>query len=153
MARAALAVVYARDRDEEVAALRQRVLELERSRDELIWMDRLEQAIADCDGSNNLEYILEKVYDLLVYPIEQQRWGMRPGVTAGGIPQEYGLFLFSRHEHGVRRVEYTLMQELLVAVEDGTRLPLSAVMRRVEARVALPSDSLVRLPASAPYRG
>ena len=78
---------------------------------------------------------------------------MRPAVTAGGIPQQYGLFLFNRHEHGVRRVEYTLIQELLVAVEDGKRLPLSAVMRRVEARLALPSDSLVRLPASAPYRG
>ena len=78
MARAALAVVYAHDRDDEVAALRQRVLELERSRDDLIWMDRLEQAIADCDGSNNRAFILDKVYEILVHPHRAAELGGAP---------------------------------------------------------------------------
>ena len=72
---------------------------------------------------------------------------------AGGVPQEYGLFLFNRYEPRVLRIECTLMQELLAAVHDGERLPLSAFMRRVEARLELPSNSLVRVPANARHRG
>jgi hypothetical protein len=43
MARAALSVVYAHERDEEVAALRARVAQLERSIEDICWFDRMRQ--------------------------------------------------------------------------------------------------------------
>ena len=152
MARAALAVVYAHDRDDEVSALRRRVIELARPLEDLLWVDRLEQAIAECEDSNNYSFILNKVHELLVYPIEKQRWGLREGVLdEGDIPHAHGLLIFNRDDHELL-IERTLLEHLVDAVENGERLALSAFLRQVEAELTLPQGSLVRLPASAPYR-
>ena len=153
MARAALSVVYSQGRDDELAALRARIAEMQRQQEDLLWMDRLNQVIVDrnrwaCYGS-----VPDKVYEILVYPIEQERWGVRPGVTVAGIPQQPGLFLFNRYEPHELHIEFTLIEDLVVAVHLEERLTLSALMSRVEARLALPSGSLVRLPPNSRHRG
>ena len=48
MARAALSVVFSQGRDDELAALRARVAELERSREDLCWLDRVQQVKDVC---------------------------------------------------------------------------------------------------------
>ena len=152
MARAALAVVYAHDRDDEVSALRRRVIEMQRPLEDLLWVDRLEQAIAECEDSNNYSFILNKVHELLVYPIEKQRWGLREGVMDDDdIPHARGLLIFNRDEHEFL-IERTLLENLVIAVENGELLALSAFMRQVEEDLTLPQGSLVRMPAGAPYR-
>ena len=153
MARAALSVVFSHGRDEEVTALRARIAEMQRQQEGLIWMDRLNQVIVDRNRWAFYGSVTDKVYEILVYPIEQERWGVRPGVRAGGIRHQPGLFLFNRYEPQALRVELTIIEELVRMVHAEERLTLSALMRRVEARLGLPSDSLARLPEGARYRG
>ena len=153
MARAALSVVYSQGRDDELAALRARIAEMQRQQEDLLWMDRLNQVIVDRNRWAFYGSVLDKVYEILVYPIEQERWGVRPGVTVAGIPQQPGLFLFDRYEPHMLHIEFTLIEDLVVAVHREERLTLSTFMSRVEARLALPSGSLVRLPPNSRHRG
>ena len=53
MARAALSVVFSHGRDDEIAALRARVAHLERNREDLCWLDRVQQVEHVCDMSTS----------------------------------------------------------------------------------------------------
>ena len=99
MARAALSVVYSHGRDDEMSTLRARVAELERSREDLCWFDRLQQVKFECDHVTSYDCVMDHVYDLLVWPIEQQRWGLREYVFADGVGYAPGRLSFNRDEH------------------------------------------------------
>ena len=144
MARAALSIVFSQGRDDELAALRARVAELERSLESICWFDRMRQAVCECEGSNNYEFVLDKVRELFTWPIEQQHWGVREGVT-GVTP---GLLNF--HDGGA--LERTVMTLLVAAVENDEVRPVEYYMRQVEEELSLPRGSLVRLPADAEFR-
>ena len=80
MARAALSVVYTDETDEEVAFLRARVAQLERSMEDICWLDRLRQC--QCHGElQTRAFVLTKVSEFLIWTIEQQRWGLRERVV------------------------------------------------------------------------
>ena len=145
MARAALSIVFSQGRDDELAALHARVAELERSLEYICWFDRMRQAVSECEGSNNDEFMLNKVCELFTWPIEQQRWGVREGVAAAPP----GLLNF----HRGYAVERTVMTLLVAAVvnEEEVR-PVEYYMRQVEEELSLPRGSLVRLPADAEFR-
>ena len=145
MARAALSIVFSQGRDDELAGLRARVAELERSLEYICWFDRMRQAVSECEGSNNYEFVLDKVRELFTWPIEQQHWGVREGV-AGVAP---GLLNF----HDGDALERTVMTLLVAAVvnEEEVR-PVEYYMRQVEEGLSLPRGSLVRLPADAEFR-
>ena len=144
MARAALSVVFSQGRDDEVTALRARVAELERSIEYICWFDRMRQAVSECEGSNSYVFMLNKVCELLAWPIEQQHWGVREGVV-GVAP---GLLNF-HHEYAL---EHTVMELLVDAVQDDNLRPVEYYMRRVEEDLSLPRGSLARLPADAEFR-
>ena len=143
MARAALSIVFSQGRDDELAALRARVAELERSLEHICWFDRMRQAVSECEGSNNYEFVLNKVCELFTWPIEQQRWGVREGVAAAP-----GLLNF----HRGYAVERTVMALIVIAVENDEMRPVEYFMRQVEESLSLPRGSLVRLPADAEFR-
>ena len=144
MARAALSIVFSQGRDDELAALHARVAELERSLEYICWFDRMRQAVSECEGSNNYEFMLNKVCELFTWPIEQQRWGVREGV-AGVAP---GLMNF----HRGYALERTVMALIVIAVENDEVRPVEYCMRQVEESLSLPRGSLVRLPADAEFR-
>ena len=146
MARAALSVVFSQGRDDELAALRARVAELERSMECICWFDRMRQAVCECEGSNNYEFMLNKVCELFTWPIEQQRWGVREGVAPGLVAP--GLVNFHR-EYAFER---TVMALLVDAVENDEVRPVECYMRQVEQELSLPRGSLARLPADAEFR-
>ena len=135
MARAALSVVYAHERDDELAALHARVAELERSIEYICWFDRMRQAVCECEGSNNYEFMLNKVCELLTWPIEQQRWGVREGVAPGLVAP--GLLNFHR-EYALER---TVMELLVDAVRTNDLRPVEYSMRPAEDALSLPRGS------------
>ena len=141
MARAALSVVYAHERDDELAALHARVAELERSIEYICWFDRMRQAVCECEDSNNYLFMINKVRELLVWPIEQQHWGVREGVAPG-------LLNFHR-EHALERF---VMELLVSAVQNDDLRPVEYYMRRAEDALSLPRGLLARLPADAEFR-
>ena len=143
MARAALSIVFSQGRDDELAGLRARVAELERSLEYICWFDRMRQAVSECEGSNNYEFVLDKVRELFTWPIEQQHWGVREG--AGVAP---GLLNF----HDGDALERTVMALIVIAVENDEMRPVEYFMRQVEESLSLPRGSLVRLPADAEFR-
>ena len=152
MARAALSVVFSQGRDDELAALRARVAELERSREDLCWLDRVQQVKDVCEHITNHESILDHVYELLVWPIEQQRWGIREYVVAmDDIGYDPGRLSFNRDEHDfgydLERTVIELLAESVHAVQS-----IEHYMRAVEYELSLPGGSLVRLPADADFR-
>ena len=149
MARAALSVVFSQGRDDELAALRARVAELERSREELCWLDRVQQVKDVCEHITNHQSILDHVYELLAWPIQQQRWGMREEVVSmDGIGYESGCLIFNRYEHDSGDdLERTVMEVLADAVMNKSPQSIKRYMRDVEAELSLPPRSLVRLPA------
>ena len=166
MARAALAVVYAHERDDEIAALRARVVELERSREDLCWWDRVRQVEEDCQYTNNDEYALDRVFDLLIWPIEDQRWGIREGVVtvdvddsddeAGEVPAgvalQPGRLAFRRRGGDRHHFESNLMSSLACALQFHAIQTIEWHIRRVESVLRLPRGSCVRLPADAEFR-
>ena len=154
MARAALSVVFSQGRDDELAALRARVAELERSREDLCWQDRVQQVKHVCEHITNRESILDHVYELLAWPIEQQRWGIREDVVAmDGIGYESGRLSFNRYEDDFGYdLERTVMEVLADAVMNGSLQSVKRYMRDVEAELSLPPGSLARLPADADFR-
>ena len=149
MARAALSVVFSQGRDDELAALRARVAELERSREELCWLDRVQQVKDVCEHITNHESILDHVYELLAWPIVQQRWGLREEVVSmDGIEYVSGCLIFNRYEHdSADALEFTVMEVLADAVMSNPPQSINRYMRDVEAELSLPPGSLVRLPA------
>ena len=148
MARAALSVVFSQGRDDELAALRARVAELERSREELCWLDRVQQVKDVCEHITNHESILDHVYELLAWPIVQQRWGLREEVVSmDEIEYESGCLIFNRYEHDSYALEFTVMEVLADAVMNNPPQSINRYMRDVEAELSLPPGSLVRLPA------
>ena len=143
MARAALSIVFSQGRDDELAALRARVAELERSLEHICWFDRMRQAVSECEGSNNYEFVLNKVCELFTWPIEQQRWGVREGLAVAP-----GLLNF----HDGDALERTVMTLLVAAVVNDEVRPIEYYMRQVEQELSFPRGSLVRLPADAEFR-
>ena len=148
MTHAALSVVFARD---DAAALRARVAHLERSREDLCWLDRVQQVAHVCEYLTSRESILDHVYELLVWPIEQQRWGLREYVVADGLGYDPGRLSFNRDEHDfgydLERTVMELLAESVHAVQS-----IEHYMRAVEYELGLPHGSLVRLPADAEFR-
>ena len=148
MARAALSVVYAHERDEEVAALRARVARLERSIEDICWFDRMRHCQHECEDCNNYDYIFDKVSELLVWPIEQQCWGVRKSVFSAYQEEAPGLLNF----HSAYDVEHTLLVMLAYAMQDAELRPIEYYMREVEYDLVLPRGSLARLPADSELR-
>ena len=144
MARAALSVVFSQERDEEIAALRARMVEMQRRHEEDLfdvrWLERLKLARVmyrnerndDTDDDDADETMVMRY---LVPLIEQARWGIAPGVDSSGQ------FKFQR-----RGVESTIITDLCVAVtrDDPTRV--SEIMAGVEQAYGLPPGSIIRLP-------
>ena len=142
MARAALAVVFSQERDEEIAALRARMVEMQRRHEEDLfdvrWLERLEFARVMYGNERNDETDDTDdtmIMRYLVPLIEQARWGMAPGADNSG------LFNFQRPG-----VESTIITDLCVAVtrDDPTRI--SEIMAGVEQARGLPPGSIIRLP-------
>ena len=141
MERAALAVVFSQGRDEEIAALRARMVEMQRRHEEELfevrWRERLELAMmmyrneVDDETEDTDETV---VMQYLVPLIEQARWGMAPGADNSGQ------FNFRRPG-----VESTIITDLCVAVtrDDPTRI--SEIMAGVEQAHGLPPGSIIRL--------
>ena len=153
MARAALSVVFSQGRDDEMSALRARVAELENSREDLCWFDRMQQVQFECDAATSYESILDKVYDLLVWPIGKQRWGLREYVFADGLGYALGRLSFNRDEHDFGYdLERTVMVLLADAVQNYELEPIEYYMREAEEDLGLPRGSLARLPADAEFR-
>ena len=145
MTHAALSVVFARD---DAATLRARVAHLERSREDLCWLQQGEHV---CEYVTSRESILDHVYELLVWPIEQQRWGLREYVVADGLGYDPGRLSFNRDEHDfgydLERTIMELLAESVLAVQS-----IERYMRAVEYELGLPHGSLVRLSADAEFR-
>ena len=144
MARAALSVVFSQERDEEIAALRARMVEMQRRHEEDLfdvrWLERLELARVmyrneRSDDTDDDDADETMVMRYLVPLIEQARWGIAPGVDNSGQ------FNFQR-----RGVESTIITDLCVAVtlDDPTRI--SEIMAGVERAHGLPPGSIIRLP-------
>ena len=153
MARAALSVVYSHGRDDEMSALHARVAELERSREDLCWFDRLQQVKFECDHVTSYDCVMDHVYDLLVWPIEQQRWGLREYVFADGVGYAPGRLSFNRDEHDFGYdLERTVIVLLTDAVQNDELESIEYYMREAEEDLGLPRGSLVRLPADAEFR-
>ena len=148
MARAALSVVYAHERDEGVAALRARVAQLERSIGDICWFDRMRQCQQECEDTDDYDFILGKVSELLVWPIQQQRWGLREGVSSIYQQEEPGLL----NLHSGYDLEYTVLELLADAVRDDDLHPIEYYMREAEEELGIPEGVLARLPAGAVFR-
>ena len=108
MARAALSVVYAHERDEEMADLRRRVVQLERHAD-----GEYERSLADswkalCRAGIRLR---GDVRALIEDFVERTRWGVADGVQyADGTPVPPGPFNFGANGNG----EYLHMESVLL---------------------------------------
>ena len=143
MERAALSVVFSQERDEEIAALRARMVEMQRRHEEELfevrWRERLELAMmmyrneVDDETEDTDETV---VMQYLVPLIEQARWGIAPGSATSGQ------FNFQRPG----RVESTIIMNLCVAVSRDDPTRISEIMAGVEQAHGLPPGSIIRLP-------
>ena len=145
MARAALAVVFSQERDEEIAALRARMVEMQRRHEEELfdvrWRERLELArvmyrndVNDTDDEPDDDAGEPVVMQYLVPLIEQARWGIGAATS--------GQFNFQRPG----RVESTIMMHLCVAVSRDDPTRISEIMAGMEQAHGLPPGSIIRLP-------
>ena len=145
MARAALAVVFSQERDEEIAALRARMVEMQRRHEEELfdvrWRERLELArvmyrndVNDTDDEPDDDAGETVVMQYLVPLIEQARWGIGAATS--------GQFNFQRPG----RVESILMMQLCIAVYWRCPMNISQIMAKTEWYARLPPGSIVRLP-------
>ena len=141
MARAALAVVFSQGRDEEIAALRARMVEMQRRHEEELfdvrWLERLEFARVMYGNERNDETDdtdETMVMRYLVPLIEQARWGIGAATS--------GQFNFQRPG----RVESTLIAYLCVAVSRCYPTRISEIMADTERDARLPPGSIIRLP-------
>ena len=144
MARAALSVVFFQERDEEIAALRARMVEMQRRHEEDLfdvrWLERLELARVMC--RNELNHDTDDVdpgetmvMRYLVPLIEQARWGIAPGADGSGLVN------FQR-----RGVESILMSYLCIALYRNYPVCTSEIMADTERAARLPPGSIIRLP-------
>ena len=145
MARAALAVVFSQERDEEIAALRARMVEMQRRHEEELfdvrWRERLELArvmyrneVDDDDADDDAGETVVMQY--LVPLIEQARWGTAPGAATSGQ------FNFQR----LGRVESILITYLCIALCRRYPIRISEIMADTERYARLPPGSIIRLP-------
>ena len=139
MARAALSVVFSQERDGEVAALRARMVEMQRRHEEELldvrWLERLELARVMYRNDGNEDADEAMVMRYLVPLIEQARWGIAPGVDSSGQ------FNFQR-----RGVESILMSYLCIALCRTYPVRISEIMADTERTARLPPGSILRLP-------
>ena len=141
MARA-LAVLFSQERDEEIAALRARMVEMQRRHEEELfdvrWRERLELARVmyrnDVNDTDDGDETIVMRY--LVPLIEQARWGIVPGTDSSGQ------FNFQRPG----RVESILMMELCIAVSWRRPMSISQIMANTEGMARLPPESIICLP-------
>ena len=150
MARAALSVVFSQERDEEIAALRARMVEMQRQHEnELLqvrWQERLEHI-----AGRNLYYeeIEELTMRYFVPLIEQAGWGLAAPVVALWSCRVDRVFSAGRLNFQFRGgVEEVIITELVERLRIG-RVDMQPLMTLVEPQVGLPAGSLVRLPESA----
>ena len=150
MARAALSVVFSQERDEEIAALRARMVEMQRQHEnELLqvrWQERLEHI-----AGRNLYYeeIEELTMRYFVPLIEQAGWGLAAPVVALWSCRVDRVFSAGRLNFQFRGgVEEAIIMELVERLRIG-RVDMQPLMTLVEPQVGLPAGSLVRLPESA----
>ena len=150
MERAALAVVFSQERDEEIAALRARMVEIQRQHEnELLqvrWQERLEHIVG-----RNLEYaeMEELIMRYFVPLIEQAGWGLAAPLVARWSSRVDRVYSAGRLNFQTRgSVEEHIIMELVERLRIG-RVDMQPLMTRVEAQVGLPAGSLVRLPESA----
>ena len=147
MARAALAVVFSQERDEEIAALRARMVEMQRRHEEELfdvrWRERLELArvmyrndVNDTDDEPDDDAGETVVMQYLVPLIEQARWGIAPGAATSGQ------FNFQR----LGGVETTLITHLCIALYRRYPIRISDIMANTERDARLPPGSIIRLP-------
>ena len=150
MARAALAVVFSQERDEEIAALRARMVEMQRQHEnELLqvrWQERLEHI-----AGRNLYYeeIEELTMRYFVPLIEQAGWGLAAPVVSLWSCRVDRVFSAGRLNFQFRGGgEEAIIMELVERLRIG-RVDMQPLMTLVEPQVGLPAGSLVRLPESA----
>ena len=150
MERAALSVVFSQERDEEIAALRARMVEMQRQHEnELLqvrWQERLEHI-----AGRNLYYeeIEELTMRYFVPLIEQAGWGLAAPVVALWSCRVDRVFSAGRLNFQFRGgVEEVIITELVERLRIG-RVDMQPLMTLVEPQVGLPAGSLVRLPESA----
>ena len=143
MARAALAVVFSQERDEEIAALRARIVEMQRRHEEELvevrWLGRLEPVMLmyrneiDDESEDTDETV---VMQYLVPLIEQARWGIAPGSATSGQ------FNFQRPG----RVDSILITYLCIALYRRYPTRISDIMANTERDARLPPGTIIRLP-------
>ena len=150
MARAALAVVFSQERDEEIAALRARMVEMQRQHEndllQVRWQERLEHI-----AGRNLYYeeIEELIMRYFVPLIEQAGWGLAAPVVALWSCRVDRVFSAGRLNFQTRgMVEEHIIMELVGRLRIG-RVDMQPLMTLVEPQVGLPAGSLVRLSESA----
>ena len=140
MARAALSVVFSQERDEEIAALRARMVEMQRRHEEELfdvrWQERLELARVmyrnelndDTDDDDAGETMVMRY---LVPLIEQARWGIAPDRQ----------FNFQR-----LGVESKIITYLCLALYRCYPIRINDIMADTERTARLPPGSIIRLP-------
>ena len=143
MARAALSIVFSQGRDDELAGLRARIVEMQRRHEEDLfdvrWLERLEFARVMYRNERNDETDdtdETMVMRYLVPLIEQARWGIAPGAATSGQ--------FNFQRPGM--VESTIITYLCVAVSRDDPTRISEIMADVERAHRLPPGSIIRLP-------
>ena len=148
MARAALSVVFSQERDEEIAALRARMVEMQRQHEndllQVRWQERLEHI-----AGRNLYYeeIEELIMRYCVPLIEQAGWGLAAPVVALWSCRVDRVFSAGRLNFQTRgMVEEHIIMELVRRIG---RVDMQPLMTLVEPQVGLPAGSLVRLSESA----
>ena len=145
MARAALAVVFSQERDEEIAALRARMVEMQRRHEEDLfdvrWLERLELARVMYRNERNDDTDDDDADETMVmrYPVplsEQAHWGIAPGADSSGQ------FNFQ----GRGRVDSTIITYLCIALYRHYPVRISEIMADTERTARLPPGSIIRLP-------
>ena len=143
MARAALSIVFSQGRDDELAGLRARRVEMQRRHEEDLfdvrWLERLEFARVMYGNERNDETDdtdETMVMRYLVPLIEQARWGIAPGADNSGQ--------FNFQRPGM--VEWTIITYLCAAVSRDDPTRISEIMAGVEQAHGLPPGSIIRLP-------
>ena len=148
MARAALSVVFAHERDEEVPALPARVAQLERSMEDICWLERLRQCQCQCELQTRA-FVLTKVSEFLIWTIEQQRWGLRERVVSPCGEEAPGLLNFD-YEYELENILVSLLADAVQ--DDDDAHPIEYFMHELEDDLSLPRGSFARLPAGAVFR-
>ena len=154
MARAALAVVFNQDRDDELAALRARVAELTAERSATRWATLCRAGVRLCAGLD-LFHCEIAVRHLVADFIVEEKWCVAEGVIAEGdrFNPAPGRLNFNVNSHGVPlHIEGLLVNRLAGDLMDGEWHPLQHYLRlTAECGVYRPSEGLF-YQGSAPPR-